>query len=63
MKDSLPVLDGIAMRIIHEQFYSTKIFSYKAKRDSSGMVILNGKGYPELDDFKVLKIAGPGEND
>lgn len=58
-----PIISKGAVRFVHEKWYSTNIATYKVKRDSMGKVILNKRGCPEIEDFKFLKIPGPGKND
>jgi hypothetical protein len=53
--DSVPVLEGVRVRFIHRQYYSTRIWSYEFKKDSTGAY--------RMENFKELKLAGPGIND
>jgi hypothetical protein len=63
IENGLPLLHGIRARFIHEQFYSTKIWSYDIQRDAGGNVIPDGRGFPSIGKVDILKIPGPGKND
>jgi hypothetical protein len=54
-KGGLPILNGAGVRFIHRQFYSTRIWSYEIRKDSSG-------NYKEVN-HQVLMVPGPGIND
>jgi len=60
--NDLPVLKAGYIKIVDYKYYSTNIFSYKVKRDSKGQVAINKRGGTELDDFKFLRVAKPGQN-
>ncbi len=63
VENDLPLLKYTQGSFIHEKYYSTKIMEYDVKRDAEGNVVLNKNGLYEITNAKLLKIAGPGEND
>lgn len=58
----LPALKASYIKTVDYKYYSTKIFSYKIKRDKEGRVVTNKYGMPETDEFKMLKVARRGQN-
>lgn len=63
LRNGIPGIEGLGMRVIHEKYYATTIFSYIVERDSLGSVVINDNGYPALTEFKILKVPEAGEND
>lgn len=51
-----PVLEGVGLRIVDKQFYSTEYMSYTVQRDSLGKVIPRSDGFPSLEHGKIEKI-------
>jgi hypothetical protein len=56
IRDSLPVLTAINARFVPSERFATDIFSYRAKRDSLGNIISDERGFPDLMDFKILRV-------
>ena len=63
VKKGLPLLKYTKGSFVHEKYYSTKIWEYEIARDVKGNVVPNERGLPTITHLKVLKTAGPGEND
>jgi hypothetical protein len=62
LADSYPVLAARQVKYVDYEVYTTKVFSYDIARDKNGDVAVDKKGKAQLKDFKILKIAGKGQN-
>lgn len=63
LKDSLPQIAGQGIRFIPYKYYTTKIMSYKAEKDSiTGVTVCDENNMYETTDFQLLKVPGPGQN-
>jgi hypothetical protein len=60
--NTLPAMKATYIKTVDYKYYSTKIFSYKIKRDEEGRVVTDKAGRPQTDDLKFLKVAGRGQN-
>jgi hypothetical protein len=60
--NTLPAMKATYIKTVDYKYYSTKIFSYKIKRDDEGRVVTDKVGRPQPDDLKFLKVAGRGQN-
>jgi hypothetical protein len=60
--NTLPAMKATYIKTVDYKYYSTKIFSYKIKRDDKGRVVTDNAGRPQTDDLKFLKVAGRGQN-
>jgi hypothetical protein len=60
--NTLPAMKATYIKTVDYKYYTTKIFSYKIKRDEEGHVVTDKAGRPQPDDLKFLKVAGRGQN-
>jgi hypothetical protein len=60
--NTLPAMKATYIKTVDYKYYSTKIFSYKIKRNEEGRVVTYENGRPAIEEFKVLKVAGRGQN-
>jgi hypothetical protein len=60
--NTLPAMKATYIKTVDYKYYSTKIFSYKIKRNEEGRVVTYENGRPAIEEFKMLKVAGRGQN-
>lgn len=60
--NNYPLLSGKQIKYIDYELYTTKVFSYDIERDKSGTVVTDKKGKIRTSNFKLLKVATPGQN-
>ena len=60
--DAYPLLSAQKIKIIDYKFYTTKVFYYDVLRDETGEIVCDKTDRAKLTNFKILKIAGTGQN-
>ena len=63
VRDSLPILERVAIQFIPDEYHTTTIMNHKALRGVDGRVAADEKGFPRLINQKLPKLPGPGKND
>jgi len=63
LKNDKPIIKGKGIRYVSYRLYTTKIMSYKVKKDSvTGETVCGENNMYKTKDFKLLKVAKEGQN-